>query len=137
VHPGDEIAERGQSILRLANCGVEMLPGPLGVGGECSLGELEIDQRRDELLLRSVVEIAGKPLTSAVSVGKNSARGLAIRVLTSSYLRLAHKNQSSALCVCTRSSCVTEATPSSAMEQSSAVFSPKLTPTLRCFALAA
>ena len=64
MHPGDEIAERHQPSLRLAKRGVEMLPSPLGVGGELSLGELKIDHRGDELLLCPVVEITGEPLTS-------------------------------------------------------------------------
>ena len=100
VHPGDEIAERLQPALRLAKRGVEMLLSPLGVGGELRLGELEIDHRADELLLRPVVEITREPLTSPVGVGENPARSLPTRVLTSSYLRLAHRNQSSALSVC-------------------------------------
>ena len=87
-----------------------MLPSPLGVGGELRLGELKIDHRGDELLLCSVVEITGEPLTSPIGVGENPARGLPTRVLTSSYLRLAQKNQSSALSVCSWSSCLTKAT---------------------------
>jgi hypothetical protein len=97
VHPGDELAERRQPSLRLAKRGVEMLPGARGVGGELSLGKLKVDHRRDELLLCSVMEITGESLTSRISVSENPARGPPIRVLTSGYLGLAQKNQSSAL----------------------------------------
>ena len=92
MHPGNEVAERHQPPLRLAKSGVEMLPRPLGVGGELGLGELQIDHRGNELLLCPVVEITGEPLTSPVCVSENPARGLPTRDFTSSFLRLSQKD---------------------------------------------
>jgi hypothetical protein len=77
-----------------------MLLSPLGVGGQLRLGELEINHRDDELLLCPVVEITREPLTSPIGVGENPAGSLPTRFLTFSYLRHAHKNQSSVLLIC-------------------------------------
>jgi hypothetical protein len=88
VHPRDEIAERREPTLRLAKRYVEMIPGSLGVSGELGLGELKIDHRGDELLLRAVVEVTGEPLTSAIRASENPPRGLPTRVVNTSYLRL-------------------------------------------------
>ena len=78
-----QIAKRDQTTLRLAKRRVEMLPRRAGVGGELSLGELKIDRRIDELLLCTVAESTGEPLTSLVAAGEKPARGLAVRVLIS------------------------------------------------------